>query len=213
MWPIGAVKQWPCDCPQLRLLTWHFAPTLSLEIWIKSPYISLFLPRYCYSLLYHERFTLTVWPFLAGCFFTTSGGLKSFEHPLNALKPMPRVDSQGQVCGATFKVDSSVKKETGMPRVGSAANWSSQFWAWFRTMNEIGVSITIASLLPLFARVCLVVHHTDQKLSSGHFFLPWYVVSPLLVCFCSSTPRCADKLHCMDIDFNNNHGFMNFVFG
>ncbi|XP_031476400.1 stem-specific protein TSJT1-like [Nymphaea colorata] len=66
-------------------------------------------------------------PFPKGCFFTTSGGLKSFEHPLNALKPMPRVDSQGQVCGATFKVDSSVKKDTGMPRVGSAANWSSQF--------------------------------------------------------------------------------------
>ncbi|XP_020210176.1 stem-specific protein TSJT1 [Cajanus cajan] len=64
-------------------------------------------------------------PFPQGCFFTTSGGLSSFEHPLNELKPVPRVDSSGQVCGATFKVDAEAKKETtGMPRVGSAANWS-----------------------------------------------------------------------------------------
>ncbi|KAL4200145.1 hypothetical protein AMTRI_Chr03g148220 [Amborella trichopoda] len=64
-------------------------------------------------------------PFPKGCFFTTSGGLRSFEHPLSEVKPMPRVDSQGQVCGATFKVDAGTKKDTGMPRVGSAANWSS----------------------------------------------------------------------------------------
>ncbi|XP_061373946.1 stem-specific protein TSJT1-like [Gastrolobium bilobum] len=64
-------------------------------------------------------------PFPIGCFFTTSGGLSSFEHPLNELKPVPRVDSSGQVCGATFQVDAEAKKETtGMPRVGSAANWS-----------------------------------------------------------------------------------------
>lgn len=63
----------------------------------------------------------------AGCFFTTSGGLQSFEHPLNEVKPMPRVDSQGQVCGATFKVDADSKKDSGMPRVGSAANWSSHY--------------------------------------------------------------------------------------
>jgi len=43
--------------------------------------------------------------FLSGCFLTTSGGLSSFEHPLNKLKPVPRVDSPGQVCGATFKMD------------------------------------------------------------------------------------------------------------
>ncbi|OIW06641.1 hypothetical protein TanjilG_04035 [Lupinus angustifolius] len=64
-------------------------------------------------------------PFPKGCFFTTSGGLSSFEHPLNELKPVPRVDSSGQVCGATFTVDAEAKKETtGMPRVGSAANWA-----------------------------------------------------------------------------------------
>lgn len=61
----------------------------------------------------------------SGFFFSTSGGLSSFEHPLNEVKPVPRVDSSGQVCGATFKVDAEAKKEaTGMPRVGSAANWS-----------------------------------------------------------------------------------------
>ncbi|KAF3456929.1 hypothetical protein FNV43_RR01583 [Rhamnella rubrinervis] len=67
-------------------------------------------------------------PFPKGCFFTSSGGLRSYEHPLNELKPVPRVDSSGQVCGATFKVDAEARKETGgMPRVGSAANWSSNY--------------------------------------------------------------------------------------
>ncbi|MED6121768.1 hypothetical protein PIB30_033285 [Stylosanthes scabra] len=63
-------------------------------------------------------------PFPKGFFFTTSSGLSSFEHPLNEVKPVPRVDSSGQVCGATFKVDEAKKESTGMPRVGSAANWS-----------------------------------------------------------------------------------------
>ncbi|KAK6929905.1 protein of unknown function DUF3700 [Dillenia turbinata] len=67
-------------------------------------------------------------PFPKGCFFTTSGGLRSYEHPLNELKPVPRVDSSGQVCGSTYKVDVESRKETGgMPRVGSAANWSSHY--------------------------------------------------------------------------------------
>ncbi|KAK8942656.1 Stem-specific protein TSJT1 [Platanthera zijinensis] len=63
-------------------------------------------------------------PFPKGCFFTSAKGLESFEHPLNVLKPVPRVDSQGEVCGATFKVDSDTKKKS-VPRVGSAADWSS----------------------------------------------------------------------------------------
>jgi hypothetical protein len=67
-------------------------------------------------------------PFPKGCFFTSSGGLNSYEHPLNELKPVPRVDSSGQLCGANFKVDVETKKESGgMPRVGSAANWSSDY--------------------------------------------------------------------------------------
>lgn len=66
-------------------------------------------------------------PFPKGCFFTSSGGLKSFEHPRNELKPVPRVDSSGEVCGVTYSVDTESRKESSMPRVGSAANWSSHY--------------------------------------------------------------------------------------
>ncbi|CAH9095507.1 unnamed protein product [Cuscuta epithymum] len=67
-------------------------------------------------------------PFPKGCFFTSSGGLRSYVHPLHELKAVPRVDSSGEMCGATFKVDSESKKEsTGLPRVGSAANWSEHY--------------------------------------------------------------------------------------
>ncbi|KAK8502803.1 hypothetical protein V6N13_093388 [Hibiscus sabdariffa] len=67
-------------------------------------------------------------PFPKGCFFTSSGGLRSYEHPLNELKPVPRVDSSGHVCGATFSVDAEAKKEsTGMKKVGSAADWSANY--------------------------------------------------------------------------------------
>jgi hypothetical protein len=43
-------------------------------------------------------------PFPQGCFFSADG-LHSFEHPMSPLKPVPRVDSQGQMCGSLFKVD------------------------------------------------------------------------------------------------------------
>jgi hypothetical protein len=67
-------------------------------------------------------------PFPKGCFFTSSGGLRSYEHPINELKAVPRVDSKGEVCGLTFKVDSDTKKEkSSMPRVGSDANWSKHY--------------------------------------------------------------------------------------
>ncbi|PIN06673.1 hypothetical protein CDL12_20777 [Handroanthus impetiginosus] len=67
-------------------------------------------------------------PFPKGCFFTSSGGLRSYEHPVNELKAVPRVDSSGEVCGITFKVDSETRKESpGMPRVGSDANWSQHY--------------------------------------------------------------------------------------
>ncbi|XP_066344873.1 stem-specific protein TSJT1-like [Miscanthus floridulus] len=62
-------------------------------------------------------------PFPAGCMFHSEGGLKSFEHPMNRLKAMPRVDSEGAMCGATFKVDTFTKINS-MPRVGSATNWA-----------------------------------------------------------------------------------------
>uniref|UniRef100_A0A0A9DWF1 DUF3700 domain-containing protein n=1 Tax=Arundo donax TaxID=35708 RepID=A0A0A9DWF1_ARUDO len=66
-------------------------------------------------------------PFPKGFFFTTSGGLQSYEHPLNEVKPVPRVDSKGDVCGTTYTVDAKAKKDTNIPRVGSAADWSSQY--------------------------------------------------------------------------------------
>jgi len=66
-------------------------------------------------------------PFPRGCFFSNSGGLQSFEHPLNKLMPMPRVDSEGKMCGANFKVDVYSKRQASMPRVGSEANWANEF--------------------------------------------------------------------------------------
>lgn len=62
-------------------------------------------------------------PFPVGCMFHSEGGLKSFEHPMNRLKAMPRVDSEGVMCGATFKVDTFTKINS-MPRVGSSTNWA-----------------------------------------------------------------------------------------
>uniref|UniRef100_A0A0D6R8Z4 DUF3700 domain-containing protein n=1 Tax=Araucaria cunninghamii TaxID=56994 RepID=A0A0D6R8Z4_ARACU len=66
-------------------------------------------------------------PFPRGCFFSTSGGLQSFEHPMNKLTPLPHVDSEGQMCGSNFKVDEFSKKRARMPRVGSEANWANNF--------------------------------------------------------------------------------------
>lgn len=68
-------------------------------------------------------------PFPKGCFFTSSGGLRSFEHPLKELKPVPWMDNSGQQCGSTYMVDEGSRrdpKQIGMPRVGSDADWSDQ---------------------------------------------------------------------------------------
>ncbi|RZC62991.1 hypothetical protein C5167_024763 [Papaver somniferum] len=65
-------------------------------------------------------------PFPVGCMFHSEGGLKNYEHPINKMKAMPRVDSEGVMCGASFNVDSHAKIHS-MPRVGSEANWSA---AW-----------------------------------------------------------------------------------
>lgn len=59
-----------------------------------------------------------------GCYFSSNMGLRSYEHPLQKLKPVPRVDSQGQALGAAFKVDMSHKDKDIMHRVGSEANWA-----------------------------------------------------------------------------------------
>lgn len=70
-------------------------------------------------------------PFPKGCFFTTSGGLKSFEYPLKDLKPVPWTDGSGQQCGSTFVLVEDSKEKTkkvglgaAMPRVDSDADWS-----------------------------------------------------------------------------------------
>ncbi|XP_010052331.2 stem-specific protein TSJT1 [Eucalyptus grandis] len=62
-------------------------------------------------------------PFPAGCMFHSEHGLMSFEHPRNKVKAMPRIDSEGVMCGANFKVDVQSKVHA-MPRVGSEADWA-----------------------------------------------------------------------------------------
>ncbi len=62
-------------------------------------------------------------PFPTGCMFHSEGGLRSFEHPMNKMKAMPRIDSEGIMCGANFKVD-DYSRIHSMPRVGSEANWA-----------------------------------------------------------------------------------------
>ncbi|KAH0760440.1 hypothetical protein KY290_016513 [Solanum tuberosum] len=62
-------------------------------------------------------------PFPTGCMYHSETGLKSYEHPSYKMKAMPRVDSEGSMCGAYFKVD-VYSKVNSMPRVGSAANWA-----------------------------------------------------------------------------------------
>ncbi|XP_004505042.1 stem-specific protein TSJT1-like isoform X1 [Cicer arietinum] len=61
-------------------------------------------------------------PFPTGCLFHSEHGLMSYEHPMKKLKPIPRIDSEGVMCGADFFVDSQSRKSM-MPRVGSEANW------------------------------------------------------------------------------------------
>lgn len=62
-----------------------------------------------------------VW--VAGFMFHSEGGLMSFEHPMNKIRAMPRVDSEGVICGANFKVDVYTRVNS-IPRVGSATNWT-----------------------------------------------------------------------------------------
>ncbi|KAL6205690.1 hypothetical protein ACLB2K_022944 [Fragaria x ananassa] len=65
-------------------------------------------------------------PFPKGCFFHSEGGLMSFEHPMNKMKAMPRIDSEGAMCGANFNVDKFTRINS-IPRVGSEANWSAEW--------------------------------------------------------------------------------------
>uniref|UniRef100_A0A0C9QQZ0 TSA: Wollemia nobilis Ref_Wollemi_Transcript_13466_1457 transcribed RNA sequence n=1 Tax=Wollemia nobilis TaxID=56998 RepID=A0A0C9QQZ0_9CONI len=65
-------------------------------------------------------------PFPAGCMFWNGGGLQSFEHPLYKMQAVARLDSEGQMCGATFRVD-KMSRVNSIPRVGSASNWSNLY--------------------------------------------------------------------------------------
>ncbi|KAK7834339.1 stem-specific protein TSJT1 [Quercus suber] len=65
-------------------------------------------------------------PFPTGSMFHSQNGLMSFEHPKLKMKAMPRIDSEGVMCGANFKVDNQSRIHS-MPRVGSEANWAT--WA------------------------------------------------------------------------------------
>ncbi|XP_071739819.1 stem-specific protein TSJT1-like [Rutidosis leptorrhynchoides] len=62
-------------------------------------------------------------PFPTGCLYHTGGELINFEHPKHKMKAIARVDSEGAMCGSTFKVDLFAKTKS-MPRVGSHANWA-----------------------------------------------------------------------------------------
>jgi hypothetical protein len=62
-------------------------------------------------------------PFPNGCMYHSDLGLMSFDHPTSPMKAMPRIDSEGVLCGANFKVDVHSKVNI-IPRVGSEANWA-----------------------------------------------------------------------------------------
>ncbi|KAM7265833.1 hypothetical protein ACFE04_003516 [Oxalis oulophora] len=67
-------------------------------------------------------------PFPNGCMFHSQQGLMSFEHPRREMKAMPRIDSEGVLCGANFKADDQSRVNV-MPRVGSEVNcavWGSR---------------------------------------------------------------------------------------
>ncbi|KDP27027.1 hypothetical protein JCGZ_20962 [Jatropha curcas] len=62
-------------------------------------------------------------PFPTGFMFHSEGGLMSFEHPMHKIRAMPRIDSEGVICGANFKVDKYTRINS-LPRRGSEANWT-----------------------------------------------------------------------------------------
>ncbi|KAB1221926.1 Stem-specific protein TSJT1 [Morella rubra] len=62
-------------------------------------------------------------PFPTGCMVHSKRGLMSFEHPTRGMKAMHRVDSEGVMCRANFKVDVQ-STDHGMPRVSSGDNWA-----------------------------------------------------------------------------------------
>jgi hypothetical protein len=49
--------------------------------------------------------SLVVVVVVEGCYFSSDEGLRSFEHPLKEVTAVPRVESDGQTYGSTFKVN------------------------------------------------------------------------------------------------------------
>jgi asparagine synthetase B (glutamine-hydrolysing) len=68
-------------------------------------------------------------PFPQGCYFSSAGGLCSYAHPSTPLKPVPRIDSQGQMCGSMFKVDSQqlLKQQAAHGNLGVNL-WTSKYY-------------------------------------------------------------------------------------
>ncbi|KAJ0821068.1 hypothetical protein HanPSC8_Chr16g0715621 [Helianthus annuus] len=93
-----------------------------------NEYINCQLRRRVFLTLYINRVQMedcskSFAPFPTGYLDHTGGELMNFEHPKNKMKAITRVDSEGAVCGAAFKVDLFAKTKS-MPRVGSHANWA-----------------------------------------------------------------------------------------
>lgn len=73
--------------------------------------------------MFDVRFNVGYFGEMVGCMFHSEEGLRSYEHPRMKMKAMPRIDSEGIMCGANFNVDSQSRLPM-MPRVGSEANWA-----------------------------------------------------------------------------------------
>ncbi|KAL5209743.1 hypothetical protein ABZP36_005366 [Zizania latifolia] len=52
---------------------------------------------------------------------------KACEKSSSPFPKVPVFDSKGEACGTTYTVDAKARKDSGIPRVGSAADWSSQY--------------------------------------------------------------------------------------
>ncbi|XP_020599554.1 stem-specific protein TSJT1-like [Phalaenopsis equestris] len=64
--------------------------------------------------------------FPKGCFYTSTRGLRSYEHASYELKAVPWVDSHGDECWPTYEVDFETKKPTSLRRNDSDFDWSEE---------------------------------------------------------------------------------------
>lgn len=59
--------------------------------------------------------------FPQGCYFSSNEGLRSFEHPLQEVTAVPRIDGQGQAYGSTFKVN--FERSLSRDRTSNISPW------------------------------------------------------------------------------------------